>query len=44
MQAAGSPPDELVSNQLLDEAGMQEMLLGGGGSGGGGEAPQCPQQ
>ncbi|KAK2738950.1 Peroxisome chaperone and import receptor [Myotisia sp. PD_48] len=36
MQAAGSPPDDLVSNPLPDESKMQEAL-GGMGEG-------CPQQ
>lgn len=36
MQAAGSPPDELVTNPLLDEPGLQDAL--------GGDGPQCPQQ
>lgn len=41
MQAAGSPPEELISNPLMEEA------LGGAGPGAGpgaGGVPDCPQQ
>lgn len=41
MQAAGSPPDALVSNPLADELGLPDALAGGAG---GSEMPQCPQQ
>ncbi|OAX78875.1 hypothetical protein ACJ72_06811 [Emergomyces africanus] len=41
MQAAGSPPDALVSNPLADELGLPDGLAGAGGDG---EMPQCPQQ
>ncbi|OJD10540.1 hypothetical protein AJ78_08476 [Emergomyces pasteurianus Ep9510] len=41
MQAAGSPPDALVSNPLADELGLPDGLAGGGADG---EMPQCPQQ
>ncbi|EDN04050.1 hypothetical protein I7I51_05073 [Histoplasma capsulatum] len=45
MQAAGSPPDALVSNPLADELGLPGAFAGvGGGGGGGAEMPQCPQQ
>ncbi|KAJ5795543.1 uncharacterized protein N7518_004083 [Penicillium psychrosexuale] len=36
MQAAGSPPDELVSNPLMEDLG--------GAMGGAGGVPDCPQQ
>lgn len=36
MQAAGSPPEELVSNPLMED-------LGGAAAGAGG-VPDCPQQ
>ncbi|PGG95291.1 peroxin-19 [Blastomyces parvus] len=42
MQAAGSPPDALVSNPLADELGLPGAFSGGGG--GDAEMPQCPQQ
>ncbi|KAL2363498.1 hypothetical protein RJZ56_003568 [Blastomyces dermatitidis] len=41
MQAAGSPPDALVSNPLADELGLPGAFAGGGGDA---ETPQCPQQ
>ncbi|OJD24997.1 hypothetical protein ACJ73_03643 [Blastomyces percursus] len=41
MQAAGSPPDALVSNPLADELGLSGAFAGGGGDT---EMPQCPQQ
>ncbi|EEH44539.1 uncharacterized protein PADG_00828 [Paracoccidioides brasiliensis Pb18] len=41
MQAAGSPPDALVSNPLADELGIPGTLGGGGGPG---DIPECPQQ
>ncbi|EEH39875.1 hypothetical protein PAAG_02064 [Paracoccidioides lutzii Pb01] len=41
MQAAGSPPDALVSNPLADELGISSTLGGGGGPG---DIPECPQQ
>ncbi|KAK2737736.1 Peroxisome chaperone and import receptor [Onygenales sp. PD_40] len=42
MQAAGSPPDDLISNPLADEMGIQSALAGGGQDGP--ELPPCPQQ
>ncbi|KAK2809884.1 hypothetical protein FQN50_003525 [Emmonsiellopsis sp. PD_5] len=42
MQAAGSPPDDLISNPLADEMGIQAALAGGGQDGP--DLPPCPQQ
>lgn len=39
MQAAGSPPEELISNPLMEDLGAMGGL--GGGPGG---VPDCPQQ
>ncbi|KAJ5609161.1 hypothetical protein N7528_009728 [Penicillium herquei] len=38
MQAAGSPPEELISNPLMEES------LGAAAAGGPGGVPDCPQQ
>ncbi|KAJ5582411.1 Pex19 protein [Penicillium sp. DV-2018c] len=38
MQAAGSPPEELVSNPLMDDLGGAAAAAAGGGM------PDCPQQ
>lgn len=43
MQAAGSPPEELISNPLMEDLGSLGGL-GGAAAGGAGGVPDCPQQ
>ncbi|OQD77859.1 hypothetical protein PENDEC_c002G04671 [Penicillium decumbens] len=44
MQAAGSPPEELVSNPLMEDLGGLGGLGAAAGAGGAGGVPDCPQQ
>ncbi|KAJ5307996.1 hypothetical protein N7476_008652 [Penicillium atrosanguineum] len=44
MQAAGSPPEELISNPLMEDLGGLGGLGGAAGAGGPGGVPDCPQQ
>jgi peroxin-19 len=47
MQAAGSPPEELISNPLMEDLGGLGGMggaAGAAGAGGPGGVPDCPQQ